>query len=282
VERTFPALKAKPELIPGVLRIVADNRGSYSKIEEAVVSFWRQRSNRRKPPTSRNAVRAVFGPTLRHLRLIRGERDEIRLLPPGKSLLEQYERHKEPGYKKWLARHLVKLDRDEWLNALGYLKEANNTCTFAELLHGLQSKAPGSGANEERLLKFLLYCEYVGLLSITSGTVTLRSGQYRISMRSGYKRLSDKQFFKLLDEEYESLRSQAEGSPYVPIPDVRDRVCERGVISLADFDEKLKTMPKESAGYVIQLSQPMLRKPDGIIIGGKYLYYMAIYKKGRG
>jgi len=280
MERVLPALKAKASLIPGVLEIIRDSESSYSKIEEAVINFWRRESNRKKPPTGRNSMRAVFGPTLRHLHLIRGERDDIKLLPPGKKLLEQYEKGGEPAYKKLLARHLVKLDNDKWLNILSYLRDSNKKHSSSELLDILRQRSPDSGINEERLTKFLLYCEYVGLVYIRNRSVTLRTSQYKISKQSTYKQLNNREFFKVLYEQYELLRSQGEGSPYVPIPDIRDSVCERSGIWLDDFDKKLKDIPKETSDYLIQLTQPMVRKPKGITIGGKYLYYIAIYRKG--
>jgi len=281
MERALPALKARADLIAGVLEIIRDNEGNYSKIEEAVIDFWRRESSRKKPPTSRNSMRAVFGPTLRHLYLIRGERDDIKLLPPGKKLLEEYEKGGERAYKKTLARHLVKLDNEKWLNILGYLRESNKKHTFSELLDTLRQRAPDSGINNERLTKFLLYCEYVGLVYIRNRFVALRASQYKISVQSTYKQLSDKEFFRLLHQQYELLRSRGEGSPYVPIPDLRDSVCEKGEIWLDDFDKKLKNIPKETDDYLVQLTQPMVRKPKGITIGGKYLYYIAIYKKER-
>ena len=280
MERTLPALKAKANLIPGVLVIIRDNAGSYSKIEEAVINLWRRESNRKKPPTGRNSMRAVFGPTLRHLHLIRGERDDIKLLPPGKKLLEQYEKGGEPAYKKSLARHLVKLDNDKWLNILGYLRDSNKKHSTSELLDILRQRSPDSMINDERLTKFLLYCEYVGLVYTRNRSVTLRISQYEISTRNTYKQLSDREFFNILHQQYELLRSQGEGSPYVPIPDIRDTVCERSGIWLDDFDKKLRNIPRETDDYLVQLTQPMVRKPKGITIGGKYLYYIAIYKKG--
>ena len=281
MESSLPALKAKANLIHGVLKIVRDNEGSYVKIKQAVIDFWRHESKRRKPPTSRNSMRAVFGPTLRHLHLIRGERDNIKLLPPGKKLLQEYEKDGESGYKKLLAKHIVKLDKEKWLNVLGYLKESGKSHTFDQLLNGVRSRTPDGIINEERLTKFLLYCQYVGLVSVKNGSIALRVSQYERCTRNSYRQLRNKEFFRLLYEAYELLRSPREGSPYVTIPDIRDIVCERGGIWLDDFDRKLIDIAKETKDYVIQLTQPMVRKPNGVAIGGKYLYYIAIYKKRR-
>jgi len=281
MEKSLPALKAKVNLIPRVLGIIAVNQGSYVKIEQAISDFWRSESKRRKPPTSRNSMRAVFGPTLRHLQLIRGERDSIRLLPLGKKLLAEYKEREEAGYKKLLARHLVKLDKEKWLNVLGYLSESGRSHMFDDLLNAVRSQTPEGVINEERLTKFLLYCQYVGVVSVKNRSVVLRNSQYERCTRNSCTPLSDQDFVRLLFEAYELVRSTSEGSPYVSIPDVRDVVCERGGIWLDDFDQKLRDIPKETKDYLIQLTQPMVRKSDGLTIGGKYLYYIAIYEKRR-
>jgi len=279
--KSLPALKAKANLIPGVLRIIQDNEGSYVKIEQAVFEFWKHESRRKKPPTSRNSLRAVFGPTLRHFHLIRGEGDNIKLLPPGVKLLEAYEKDGESGYKKLLAKHIVKLNREEWLDVLGYLKESGKTYAFVQLLNGVRARTPDGVINEERLTKFLLYCQYVGLVSVKDHSIFLRAGQYERCTRDSYRQVGNKEFFRLLYEAYELLRSPGQGSPYVPIPDVRDNVCERGGIWSDDFNKKLIDIPKETKDYVIQLTQPMVRKPNGVAMGSKYLYYIALYKKRR-
>ena len=281
MEKSLPPLKAKANLIPRVLGIIRDQQGSYGKIEQAIHDFWRSESKRRKPPTSRNSMRAVFGPTLRHLQLIRGERDSIRLLPLGKKLLKEWEEHGEAEYKKLLAKHIVKLDKENWLNVLGYLRDSGKSRKFDDLLNGVRSQTPEGVINEERLTKFLLYCQYVGLVSVKNRSVYLRGSQYDRSMKGSSTKLADDDFVRLLHEAYEMLQLSNEGSPYVSIPDVRDVVCERGGIWLDDFNKKLINIPKETKEYLIQLTQPMVRKPDGLTIGGKYLYYIAIYKKRR-
>ena len=99
MSREIPSLKAKAELILGVLERIRDNLGNYKKMEEEIASFWQGKSPRIKSPTVRNSLRAVFGPSLRHLQLIRGEGNEIMLMAPGKELLRVYERDGEIAFK---------------------------------------------------------------------------------------------------------------------------------------------------------------------------------------
>ena len=90
-------------------------------------------------------------------------------------------------------------------------------------------------------------------------------------------KLSNEDFFKSLHEAYQGLLVETRGSPYVPIPKVRDEVCKETGIWPADFDKSLVAMPKETPEYLVHLSEPMLRQSDGIRLGGKYLYYIGIW-----
>lgn len=280
LERDIPSFKAQPDLIPHVLRIIRDYEGDYAKIEDLATKLWQEKSQRKKLPQVRNSLRAVFGPTLRQLYLIRGEGDNIRMLPPGKELLDCYEKKGETEFKKLFAKHLAKLDEGKWVNALKELKIFKGGISVSKFLQYLISKYPNSKVNEDRLKKFFLYCSYVGLVRIENGRVELRRSQYEIARTEIEKKLGDKEFVKVLYEQFKILQSQKGGNPYIPIPDLRDRVCEKTHIWLDYFDEKLKKIPKETTEYQIQLTQPMLRKLDGISIAGKYLYYINMFKKG--
>ena len=115
--RTIPSLKARPEWIPRALQCIQEHTGNFGDMENCIVSHWRNTSQRTKPPSSRNALRAVFGPTLRHLQLIMGEGDEIKLMSKGKKLLKAYERQGEAGFKRILAKTAA-IGREEILTSI--------------------------------------------------------------------------------------------------------------------------------------------------------------------
>lgn len=277
----IPALKAKPELIPGVLQRIKDNLGNYKKMEEEVASFWQGKSQRIKAPTVRNSLRAVFGPSLRHLHLIRGEGNELTLTAPGKQLLRVYLADGEVSFKKALARHFLKLDKDEWAGVIFELQKLNRTVSVEELLHHLKREPYDEPhMSHDRLTKFLWYYAYVGLVKFDGKMVELRQRQLENCLQGLDIKISNEEFIHALIEQYEKLRGGAQGSPYIPIPDLRDEVCEKTGIWLDYFDTMLERIPKETSEYMIHLTQPMLRKAGGIRIAGKYLYYIAIFKKG--
>ena len=279
MSKHLPSLKAKPDLIPLVLRCVRDNQGNYRKMEECVATLWQERSQRVKRPTVRNSLRAVFGPSLRHLQLIRGEGDSLILMPEGKKLLSIYRNKGEAAFKNAFAKHLVRLDRDEGVCVLFELKKLGGSLSIESLLKHLRVENPDSQVTEDRLRKFLLYCNYLSLVKFGDGKIELRESQFENYLHGIDVKLSPGKFIDALTREYDKLRSGIHGSPYVAIPDIRDSVCEVTGISLDYFNEKLKNIPKETSQYLIHLTEPMQRKPGGIRLAGRYLYYIAVYKK---
>ena len=279
MSKHLPSLKAKPKLIPFVLRCIRDNPGNYRNMEECVATLWQERSQRVKRPTVRNSLRAVFGPSLRHLQLIRGEGDSLILMPEGKNVLNRYENEGEAAFKNVFAKHFIRLDRDEGMGVLFELQELGEPVSVEFLLKHLRVKNPDSQITEDRLRKFLLYCSYLDLVKFGDRKVELRESQFENYLHGIDVKLSPGEFIDALTREYDKLRSGIHGSPYVAIPDLRDSVCEATGISLDYFYETLKNIPKETSQYLIHLTEPMQRKSGGIRLAGRYLYYIALYKK---
>jgi hypothetical protein len=279
MNKHLPSLKAKPELIPLVLRCIRDNPGKYKKMEDCIATLWQEKSLRVKKPTIRNSLRAVFGPSLRHLQLIRGEGDSLILMPAGRKLLQSYETEDEAGFKSAFAKHFVRLDRDDGISVLSELERLDGSVPIEVLLTRLKALNSETAITKDRLRKFLLYCSYLNLVKLRDGKVELRKRQFRNSLYGIDVRLSDNEFIQALSQEYNKILAKISGSPYVAIPDLRDNVCETTGISPDYFYKKLEEIPKETSRYLIHLTEPMQRKSGGIRLAGRYLYYAAVYKK---
>ena len=277
--KIMPSLKARPEWIPWALKCIRDNLGDHKKMHDCIMIHWRKVSQRTKPPLERNALRAVFGPTLRHLQLIMEAGDKIKLMSKGKDLLEAYEQQGERAFRRALAKHLIKLERGQWIPIIRELQKAGKPVQEKRLLD-IFSSAYNIYASLDKLRRILAYYSYVGLVKREGGTATLRKKQLNALLKGVETRLSVKEFVRALIAVYERLSSATHGSPYVAIPELREGVCDRTGIWPDDFYRMLKEIPKESSDYLIHLSQPMLRKRGGVKMGEKYLYYAAIYKKG--
>jgi len=275
--REIPPIKARPETVIHILQIIEDNEGSFKKIEDGVIDYWKRTSIRRTEPSRRNSMRAVFGPTLRHLQLIRGEGDEIKLLPKAKELLVSYKQGGTVLFKQKLAEHLLKLEETRWVNVLSALQNCESVSTES-LMKTLMTEYPESIINKSKLSKYLAYLEYVGLISSKNGQISLRKSLYEMTIAGLQKEISADQFMKTLFDTYSEQRAK-QTSSYVPIPEIRDAVCEKLGIWPDQFDEMLTGIPKETDRYLIHLTQPMIRESSGLKIGGKYFYYISVYTK---
>lgn len=277
ITRIIPPLKARPETIIHILQIIANNEGDFKKIEDGVIDYWKKTSIRRTEPSRRNSLRAVFGPTLRHLQLIRGEGDEIKLLPKARELLVSYEHGGTIPFKQKLAEHLVKLEETRWASVLPPLRN-QEFISIDSLMKNVLRRYPESAVDKSKLRKYLAYLEYVGLISSKNGEIALRKSLYENTVAGLQRSISTDQFLKVLFDIYSDLRTK-QTSSYVPIPEIKDAVCERLGIWPDQFDEIMTKIPKETGEYLIHLTQPMVRESGGLKIGGKYFYYISVYTK---
>ena len=132
----IPAFKLQPQTIPlpELLATINEYSGDYSRLEDKIHSLWFIHSKRLKPPSKRNALRAVIGPSLRHLDLVRGEGNSFKLTGSAKYLLQKYSEEGESSFKKWLAVHLVHQDAQNWLDVLSTLEKNNGEMLISEII----------------------------------------------------------------------------------------------------------------------------------------------------
>lgn len=280
VAKTIPSLKARAEWIPWALECIKVNAGNYLAMQECIVTIWRGLSQRTKSPSIKNSLRAVFGPTLRHLELVTGERLNVKLTAKGDELFNIYRSEGEAGFKKAFAKHLLKLDKERWLGLIFEIQCLGQPVSQDKLLRYLGEKYPDIKLSSDKLRKLLLHYVYTGLVALEGETILLREALLE-SISTGLEvKLSDEQFLEALNKAYKELSSDFLGSPYVPIPKIRDMVCRETKMWPVDFDRYLERLPRETSEYLIHLTEPMLRKPGGLRLAGKYLYYLAIYNKG--
>ncbi len=280
VAKVVPSFKARPEWIPWALRCINEHAGDYRAMEQCIASQWHRVSQRNRSPSVKNSLRAVFGPTLRHLQLVSGEGNGIELLAKGLELLSSYERGGEPAFKKAYGKHLIKLDRDVWANVLDEIRQSQNLVSEGELLARLRGKYLELNIDPDKLRKFLSHLEYAGLVTRNGGRVQLRELLLENLLQKIEVKLSDTDFFNTVHDTYRRLLPRTGGSPYVSIPELRNEVCKVTGMWPTDFDRSLVSMPKETREYIVHLSQPMLRQTGGIRLGDRYVYYIAVFDKG--
>lgn len=272
----LPAFKARPESVGPILDLIKKNEGNYRALVDEIARWWRTRSTRTEPPSTRNSLRAVFGPTLRHLQLIRGAGEQIIVSHLGDRLLAA-QCEGEAAIKKEFAAQLIRHDRESWVDLLQYLESRGSPIAIQELVEYLRTSYPSEHVDQQKVSKYLNYFAYVGLIRLSSTEVNLRLKQFHAARDQAWAPLpSAAEFANAVDSAYSHL---SRGSAYVPIPHVRDAVCGQFGIWDEDFDRMLIELPKETDLRIIQLTAPMARARGGLRIGGAYVYYMAVHRK---
>ena len=149
-----------------------------------------------------------------------------------------------------------------------------------ELVEYLSASHPSIPLDRQKVTKYLNYLAYVGLVTLSSTTVHVRLKQFLAAQHEAWAPLpSSSAFAKALEDAYHRL---SKGTAYVPIPLVRDAVCQRFGIWDEEFDRMLIELPKETDGRIIQLTAPMARAPGGLRFGSTYVYYIAVHTKVAG
>ncbi|MFX0135553.1 MAG: hypothetical protein ACFFDN_18050 [Candidatus Hodarchaeota archaeon] len=271
-------VKAKPETIPHTLEIIQKYEGDINQIINGIVEYLQQESQRQKKPSRRILYYAVTIPTLRKLKLIEGEGADIRLSPNGKRLFDAYYSAGISGFKKEFACHLLWIDSEDG-NVISTLQKSS-PLSIKELINKIQLSEQ---TTLDRLKKWLNYLKFVELVKLESDRVIIRNSQLEASLKKKNLQFQENEFIDVLLSEYKQIRNENVGMAYIPIPAIRDKVCEkfsdRGMWTW-DFDKLLITLPRETDKYILQFTQPMERKEGGIYIGKRYYYFLHIHEKG--
>jgi len=156
---SLPSIKLRPDLLPKVLEIISKNEVNRKAMDAEIHELFREASGRSRPPSVRNASRAVTYPSLRRLGLLFGEGTNIHLTATGLRLLHANEEGRV-SYERELARHLVRWDLDgpSLLGEKGLL--AGQTL-LSDLARAFSDSMP-YGIAEDRLSRLLPFYETAG------------------------------------------------------------------------------------------------------------------------
>lgn len=279
VESGLPSIKLRPELLPEVLRIIGEDEGDRGRMDIRIHELFIRKSQRARPPTKKNATRAVTYPSLRRLDLVFGDGTLVRLTARGSQLLEAL-RMGMGTYQRQLARHLAHWDR-EGPRILKRLEEAGGMEVLDRLANGYAGTEMPKKAAAERLSRLLAFFADGALVARDGPKVILNPGQFNAALSSNpLPRPDSREFVEALIEEYAKL-VRARGSPAVPLPLIEREVTRRfgGRLWSDDFREMIAALPTETPDYILHFSQPMVRESQGIKIGGRYFYYVQVHRR---
>lgn len=307
--RPLDGLKGYPaQLEPGLRCILAVQDLTPAQAWKELVSDL-TRELRAKSPSGtanpENLISAQLLPTLRKLGLAIGKHREFRLTYWGKAVAQSV-RNAE-SFKIRLAAAIIRADEQRWhiVQALRNSREyPGQQVTLASLAvslarlgvdacqdfrdldtathQELTSLGVSTGRSRSRLTETLRFFDYSDVARRSLGTVTLLDSTIERAATAVdgviNPAIRTEQFFQTLAETYTSL-SRRVGSPYVPIINVREAVCERLRIDDERFTELLLEGVPRHGNYRILLSPPSGSVPSWKLVrrGPSRFYYLSIY-----
>lgn len=280
----IPAVKLSPRLMREILAIIDECKGHRHEMDLRIHEVFKRESKKLKPPSLKNATRAVTYPTLRHLDLIQNEGANLELKYQGRHLVSS-SREGTDQYVRALARHLLEWDRDtrgpRLLEEINQLVSAGRIARVEELVRRIWPQRPIAHESLEKLNRLLSFYEEAGLVHRSEGRIRLNEGQIRAAESAGSHPPNAKEFVQTLADQYSKLVHDRK-SPTIPIPMLEQEVCKALSGRLwpgEQFRKYLIRASREPGNLIIHFSEPMMKEGKGIRIGDRYFYYVQIHRR---
>ncbi len=281
----IPAIKLPPSLIIEALGKINENEGDERSMRESLITLYRDHSSRARGPSEKTIMRAVIFPTLRHLDLIEGTWPDVRLNPNGRAVVNSHAQRGVAAAKRKLRAIVFQIDRvtGEVISALRSIGRDSVRTSKTQIQRLLVRSHHVGSEKEERVLhdrldKWLALLAYLDFIDLEGDQIHLRVIEAEMGTQDYGASFDLDKFGISLLEAYRLIVLEEHGSFHVPIPRVRDKVCEQfpGMLK-DDFYELLTRLKsKRALPYQIHLSQPMSRTEGGMNVGGKYYYFLGI------
>lgn len=222
----------------------------------------------------------MIGPTLRNLGLIVGGGEDIVLTNDGNQCLDAYQRGKMAGYLKRLGYQIIQIDKKN-VNLIPYLLLKYSSKSSAVSIDTLRKELFANGVSNANkatpVAGWIRLLEYVGLVRRIGNLYYCIESEYN-ALLTGEQKPTKESFKQYVKEATKTLQRSTFGSPYIPIPDIREEVCKGMKISSFTFDRMLEEISREEDLRVV-FATPTRRLPGGVTIRGKYYYFIAVYPR---
>jgi hypothetical protein len=166
---------------------------------------------------------------------------------------------------------------------LEFLRKNHSSPSSSISVDGLKRELFSHGHPEAlagtRVSAWITLLRFVGLVRTNEDDLYYASGSQQIALLQGDPEISDKEFEQSLWARYRELKPSARGSPYVPIPAIREAVCNELSMSSFRFDKMLKSAIGSPGTIRVIPATPIETKEGGLTIGKKYYYFIAVYQQ---
>lgn len=240
----------------------------------------------------KSVFRGMVMPSLRHLGLIVGFSDLIRLSANGKLLLISRQQGNRE-FKRVLSGVFLEIDYNKFkfMEEIKNLTGRNNELPQNYFIQVISKKieAPSQKQNIERIKRWLKILHQCSLIKMEKADINIHL-QYQNLERAEKDldwRTKSSMFKKFLFKEYSSLSNKTAG--VVDIVDLREYVAllmyneRKEILTEIQFDELLRSLPLVTDYYVISLGHPMGAEEKLFVYKGDYYRTLNIsfFKKGK-
>lgn len=278
----IPSTKASPSDILELIKIIEEHSVNLDLMKKKIHEYLLKRSRKGKRDKY-NSVYAICFPTLKRLNLLEGKGTSIHLNPDGKTLIKTYNDKGLLGYKKLLAKIILRVDFEKAHVAENLMNFERDYVTLEELIKYLISKGVDTNEKDDRLKKWLRFLKFVNFIEEDDDKLKINKFQISAILHETQKINIDK-FLEAFFTSYNKLQSKSRGSKYIKIPDLEREVCMKlrdHYFTTFDFRMNIKKLRRAKVNNKkILFSKPGAREKGGIRMDGVYYYYISIFNMG--
>lgn len=285
-KRKIPILKEyRLHLIKKSLECIDKNRFNRYKQIQCILNFYPNAKSKSFGHNEKSIFRGMVIPTLRHLGLIIGSGDSIRLSGNGKLIIES-QLFGEEIHQRALRSVIYEIDENKF-QLLDVIKD-NSPILYNEFISMMYDVilAPSKRQKRERIKKWLAILQQVGLIYRTQEKIMLNVENYlRTKFDRDLKNKNLNSFKKCLFASYIDLRKKE--TSVVSITDLREKTIlmmllkYKEIITEGLFDALLRRIPFETNEYKISLGKAMRPREKTFEFKGNYYSTVIINFKKR-
>lgn len=272
----IPMIKEnRVEKIIECLQCIDKHAYNREKFRECILQLYPGKSEK-------SVLRGMVIPTLRHLRLIVGYAEFIRVSANGKLILKRQD-FGDDDFKRVVSAVFLEIDNQFFkfiseLEKMGKYKISHDI--FLENMIG-KIDGPSIKQKKERIDKWLKMIDQCGLIKKNEIISILSKNLAQAKSDLDFKKKM--KFFKeYFFESYSNLASQSAG--IVDIADLRSEVAlqiyiqKRKILTETQFDNLLREIPIVTNKYIISLGRPMGAEEKLFKYGEDYYRTLSIKK----
>lgn len=272
--------------LEGCLECIAQYPFDREKQRECILALYPGKSEK-------STFRGMVIPSLRHLGLILGYGDLIRLSANGKIIVESKSINDEL-HQRVLRAVIFEIDKRKFrfMQTLTHITTIEEGIPIEDFIQTISSMiiAPSQKQKNERIRRWLSVLKQTGLITQSDlRKIKVNKANYREAIIDlSLNNIKIKRFREYLFNAYFSLSKDAAG--VVDIADLREKVAikmlrnDSAIFTEGQFDEMLRKLPLITDEYIISLGRPMGADEKLFEYKGKYFRTFSLHilkKNGR-